>query len=680
MNTTGEFVLGHRSRMVWGAALLFAGWGMPLAAQDASGSDELTIAARQFGIRASVLDVSLSPSGTKIAYITAGPEHTEVINVVDLDGDAKIVAVLKNTEEIGDFDWCEWATDVRLVCQFSGMGKRPGGVLIPFDRLFAVNADGSNAKMLSQRDSPRATGFNQNGGDIVAFDVSDGEGEVLMTRNYIPESDLNTRLANSKSGLGVDLVDVTTGRTRSREAPDDGALRFVADQDGRVRIKVRALYDGTGNLTGDYVYLYRAPNSNTWKRFEKLTVDGAAIDSFTPVAVDSVRNVAFGFIRRGGYRAVVEVLLDGSDAGKLVMARDDVDVDALIRIGRKRRVVGASYATEKREVAYFDPELDALAKGLAKALPDQPLINIVGASSDERRILLIASSDTQPGMVYLFDKEKRSLEPLLPVREQLVDRPMGQMRPVTYPAADGTQIPAYLTLPPGSDGKGLPAIVLPHGGPAARDEWGFDWIVQFLTARGYAVLQPNYRGSAGYGDAWYGRNGFKAWDIAVGDVNDAGRWLAGEGIARPDQLAIVGWSYGGYAALQSQVLDPELFKAVVAIAPVSDLGYLIEDARDYTNARIVQEYVGDGPHVAAGSPRRHAERFAAPVALFHGTRDLNVDVRHARAMEKALASAGKQVIYHEYEDLQHGLEDTTARIDMLTTLGRFLDDSLGRGN
>lgn len=307
------------------------------------------------------------------------------------------------------------------------------------------------------------------------------------------------------------------------------------------------------------------------------------------------------------------------------------------------------------------------------------MINIVGASSDEQQLLLIASSDTQPSMVYLFDKGKRTLEPILPVRAELADREMGRMQPVTYPAADGTQIPAYLTLPPGSDGKNLPAIVMPHGGPSARDEWGFDWLVQFFTARGFAVLQPNYRGSSGYGADWYGRNGFKAWDVAIGDVNDAGRWLVSEGVARPDQLAIVGWSYGGYAALQSQVLDPALFKAVVGIAPVTDLAYLVEDKRGYTSFRLVRDFIGQGPHVDAGSPRRHADQFAAPVALFHGTRDLNVDVRHARSMEKALKDAGKPVIYHEYEDLQHGLGDSKARTDMLATIGRFLDEALGRG-
>lgn len=661
-----------RMRNIFTSVLAVAALTSPAIADDT-----LEDTAGRFGSRASVLDISLSPSGTKVAFIGAGPEHTEVINVIDLEGDAKIVPIVQNTEKIGDFDWCEWATETRLVCKVAGMGRAPGGTLVPFDRLLAVNDDGSGSKMLSERDSIGATGFNQFGGDIIALDVNDGEGEVLMTHNFVKEVTIGTRLGNSKAGLGVDLVDVATGRNRSREAPDDGAIRYVADDEGRVRIKVRALVDGNGNLTGDYVYLYRTPDSNSWKRFENLTVDGQKIGGFSPVAVDSARNVAYGFMRRGGYDAVIEVALDGSDAGRLVMARPDVDVDALIRIGRKRRVVGASYATEKREVAYFDRELKELADGLAKALPDQPLINIVGASADESRLLLIASSDTQPGMVYLFDKAKRSLEPLLPVRSYLAEQAMGQMQPVTYPARDGTQIPGYLTLPRGSDGKNLPAIILPHGGPAARDEWGFDWLVQFFTARGYAVLQPNYRGSSGYGAAWYGRNGFKAWDVAIGDVNDAGRWLVSEGIARPDQLAIVGWSYGGYAALQSQVLDPTLFKAVVAIAPVTDLGYLGEDARDYTNYRIVRDYVGDGPHIEAGSPRRHADRFAAPVALFHGTRDLNVDVRHARAMEKALKDAGKPVIYREYEDLQHGLEDSKARIDMLDTIGRFIAEALG---
>ncbi|MBB3776132.1 acetyl esterase/lipase [Erythromicrobium ramosum] len=661
--------------------LLLAGSVLAAGAfsSDAWAQESADAAATRFGARGDVLDISLSPSGNKIVFVAAGPGHTEVVNVIDFTADAAVKPVLTNTEKVVDIDSCQWASEERLLCQFSGMGGGNGSILIPFDRLIALNADGTNIRMLSQRDSPRALGINQFGGDVIALDVAGEEGMVMMTRNFIPETTTGSRLGNEKRGLGVDLVDTANGRGRVREQPDDATLRYIADEQGQVRIKVQALSDINGNLTGAYRYFFRKPDSSSWVPLEALTIDGMPVERMIPLAVDSARNVAFGFVTKSGYDAIAEVALDGTGSGKLLMARGDVDVDGLIRIGRKNRVVGASYATEKREIAYFDPALAKLAADLGKALPDQPLVNIVGASADEQKLLLIASSDTQPGMVYLFDRKARALEPLLPLRPRLEGQAMGQMKPVSYPARDGTMIPAYLTLPPGSNGKGLPAIVLPHGGPAARDEWGFDWLVQYFTAKGYAVLQPNYRGSSGYGEAWYGRNGFKAWEVAIGDVNDAGRWLVSEGIVVPDKLAVAGWSYGGYAALQSQVLDPALFKAVVAIAPVTDLGFLIADARDYTNSRLVRDYVGEGPHVASGSPRRHAEKFAAPVALFHGTRDLNVDVRHAQAMERALKEAGKSVTYREYADLQHGLDDSAARAEMLADIGRFLDEALAGG-
>jgi acetyl esterase/lipase len=658
-------------------AFLLAGSILAAAQAATATAQEITDQdAINFGARPDVIDISLSPSGNKIAFVAAGPEHTEVVNVIDFAGEAAVKRVMTNAEKIGDIDWCQWASDVRLLCRLSGMAVGDGGLLIPFDRLVAIDADGGNFKLISQRQSSRALGLNQSGGDVLALDVAGEAGTILMTRDFVPEQTIGTRLGNDRDGLGVELVDTANARRRAREAPDPATLSYVADEAGRVRIKMQAETGPGGLLTGDFRYFYRKPDSNSWLPLGPITIDGALISGIAPLAIDSARNVAIGFIGKDGYDAIAEVALDGSGTGKVLMARNDVDVDSLIRIGRKNRVVGASYATEKRQIVYFDQALAKLATDLGSALPDQPLVNIVGASADESKLLLIASSDTQPGMVYLFDRKARSLEPLLPLRPRLEGVALGDMRPVTYPARDGTKIPAYLTLPPGSDGTGLPAIVLPHGGPAARDEWGFDWLVQYFTAKGYAVLQPNYRGSAGYGDAWYGRNGFKAWDVAIGDVNDAGRWLVSEGIAQPDKLAIVGWSYGGYAALQSQVLDPTLFKAVAAIAPVTDLGMLAEDARGYTNARIIRDYIGDGPHIAAGSPRRHAARFAAPVALFHGTRDLNVDVRHAQAMERALKDAGKRVLYREYPDLQHGLDDSTVRSAMLADIGRFLSEAL----
>ncbi|MBV7267166.1 alpha/beta hydrolase family protein [Erythrobacter ani] len=646
---------------------------LPLVAQDADAAE----VAKRYGARASVLDISLSPSGTKIAWIGAGPGHGEIIHVVDLAAGGGVQQILTNSEPSGDLAWCRWATDERLVCNLYGMNKSDLGVLLPYTRMFAIDYDGTNIQSLSERESSRAIWSSQHGGDVVAFDVENEPGLILMTQSYVKDRSTGTRLANEKVGLGINRVDVSNGRKRVEERPDDRAVSYIADETGQVRLKTRAEYDASGVLSGDYYHFFRDEGSNKWRQFGDVMVDGEPAEKFFPVAVDASGNRAFAIVKKDGFDALIEVSLNNPTVGKIVFARDDVDVDALIAIGRQRRVVGVAYATEKRAIAYFDEELAALSAKLEQALPDQPLIDIVGASQDESKLLVVASSDTNPGTVYLYDKSKGQLEQLLAVRNYLVDQPMGPMKPVTFPANDGTEIPGYLTLPPDSDGQNLPAIVSPHGGPGARDVWGFDWIVQYLVARGYAVLQPNFRGSFGYGEAWFGKNGYQAWDVAIGDVNDAGRWLVSEGIADPDKLAIAGWSYGGYAALQSQVVAPDLYKAVVAIAPVTDLEYLRSDARAYTSSRLRDEQLGEGPHIGAGSPRRHAEKFSAPVALFHATHDVNVEVRHSREMAEALKEAGKQVSYSEFDDLQHNIADSDVRAEMLMEIDKFLVQAFG---
>ena len=665
--------LNSKSLLGLAACASLAGLGStaPLTASDAAED------AKRFGARSSVLDISLSPSGNKLAWIGAGEGYSEVLYVVDLTDGQGIRPITKNGGFNTDLAQCDWATDERLVCQVEGMSRLDGQVLAPFSRMFAIGHDGSDVVSMTERQSSRALWFNQSGGRVVALDVNGKPGNLFITRSYVPEETVGTRLASSKQGLGVDRFDVTTGKRRLELQPDEGAGLYMADDQGHIRLKARFSADSRGVVReNSFIYLVRGPGEKRWERLPPVVIEGEERE-IVPAAIDAGSNRLFAYTTLSGYDALIAIALDGSGTVDIIASRSDVDVDGLVRIGRQQRVVGVTYATEKRSVEYFDEELASIAKALRKALPNQPLINFAGANQDESKLVLIASSDTDPGTVYLFDKGTKQLQMLLAMRDALVDRQMGEMRPVTYPASDGTQIPGYLTLPPGSEGKNLPAIVLPHGGLAARDYWGFDWIVQFFTARGYAVLQPNYRGSAGYGEAWFGRNGYQAWDVAVGDVNDAGKWLVSEGIADPEKLAIVGRSYGGYAALQSQVVDPDLYRAVVAIAPVTDLEYLRSDAREYTNFRFRNKQLGDGPHIAAGSPRRHAEKFRAPVALYHGTFDVNVEVRHSKGMVDALKDAGKSVSYMEFEGLQHGLRDSNARAQMLGSIDSFLSESLG---
>lgn len=633
--------------------------------------------ATRFGTEQSVLDISLSPSGNRIAFISPGPGGSEILNFIDLAGDATVKPISRNSDAKADLVECEFATEDRLVCTMAIVVDE-AGVLIGFSRIISVGVDGKDVVMLTPRDSMSALGFRQNGGSVIALDMPGAENRVLMSAQAVPEMSTGNRTAKTQVGLGVDYVDVTNGRRGRVETPDREATRYIADETGRIRIKRRTLTQN-GILTGSTNYYFRDATRNEWRKLSEVKSDSQSGSSgFVPIAVDSGTNRAYGFDKVGGYDAIMAMPLVEGAKPLPVLSRSDVDVDELIRIGRQRRVVGGSFATERREIAYFDPKLKMLAQGLAEALPGQPLINIVGASANESKLLIVASSDTDPGQVYLYDNGSRKLEPILPLRDRLADLKMGAMKPVSYPAADGTVIPGYLTLPPGSDGKNLPTIVMPHGGPSARDEWGFDWLVQFFAARGYAVLQPNYRGSSGYGTAWYGRNGFQAWETAIGDVNAAGRWLVAEGVANPKSLAIVGWSYGGYAALQSQVLDPSLFKSVVAIAPVTDLDRLRQDARNYTNYRLVDQFIGTGAHVAAGSPAQHPERFISPVMLVHGTYDQNVNVGHSRLMEKKLKGAGRTVEYLELDGLDHSLSDSAARIMMLQQVDGFLAKTLKR--
>ena len=178
---------------------------------------------------------------------------------------------------------------------------------------------------MSKRTSPRALGFAQQGGDVLALDVGDEQGQILMSREWVEENTTGTRVASRDNGLGVDLVEVASGKRRIRERADPAAQRYVADEAGQVRIKVRARFDGNGRLTGDYDYFFRMPGKNGWDALDNLTIEGKPVPWFSPLSVDSNRNVAVGFIRNGGYDAIAEFALDGSGAGKMLMARDDVD-------------------------------------------------------------------------------------------------------------------------------------------------------------------------------------------------------------------------------------------------------------------------------------------------------------------------------------------------------------------
>ena len=622
-----------------------------------------------FGERESATEMHLSPNGTLVSYIVPSLGGGAVAFVANVEtGDAKAFLNSSGSQKLR---WCAFVTDQRLVCRYTATVS-DDGMLLPFSRLIAINRDGTGMKELGQSASFYDSDYRQYDGDIIDWLPGAG-GSVLMARAYVSESGkTGTRMIRGKEGLGVDRLDTISLKVVPVEEARRDVSFYLSDGLGNVRIMAMAGTDGQ-RLTGKSRYFYRAVGSHDWNPLTEFVSD----DDFQPLAVDATSNSLYALRPLDGRKALYRIKLDGSGSTELVASNKTVDIDDVIRSANGQKVIGYTYVIEKRDSEYFDAEYQGLAKGLGQAIPNLPLIQFEGASADANKILMFAGSDSDPGRYYVFDKQSKKLAEIMLVRPDLENRPLASVKTVAMTASDGVSIPGYLTIPAGKDAKNLPAVVLPHGGPSSRDEWGFDWLAQYLAARGYAVLQPNYRGSSGFGDAWLMKNGFKSWRTSIGDITASAHWLVSQGIADPNRLAIVGWSYGGYAALQSAATEPSLFKAVAAIAPVTDLAMLKEESADYTDSQLVADFIGTGPHIVDGSPLRHAAAIKVPVLLVHGDMDINVRVTESEKMDSALRQAGTPVEFLRYKGLDHQLEDNAARIEMLTKIGQLLDRTIG---
>ena len=633
----------------------------------------LSADASSFGAREAAGQVALSPSGNKVVMLVAGPGKTTAAKVFDLQTGAATTAVSSHANP-ETLHWCRFASETQLVCQYGG-NVRVDGDILGFSRLITVGADGKGIKSLGQTKSAYDADIRQVDGNILDW-LAEGTGAVLMERAYVPEAGkTGTHIVRTKEGLGVDRIDLATMKVSTVEGARPRVSAYMTDGRGQVRLRVIHNATVNGTLTGTTDYAYRRPGSSEWLplgRFDSR--DGSGL---VPLGIEAESNSVFVLKKLDGRDALYRMSLDGALTTSLVAKNAAVDIDGIRRIGRGQKVIGYTFAEDRRRTVYFDPEFHKLSEMLGKALPNLPIIDFAGASADGSKLLVFAGSDTAPGTYYWLDRKTKEMSELASVRPPLVQKALSPVKAVRFAARDGTSIPAYLTLPAGSSGKNLPSVVLPHGGPSSRDEWGFDWLAQFLAARGYAVIQPNYRGSAGYGDEFLNENGFRNWQTSISDVADAARYLVREGVAANDRLAIVGWSYGGYAALQTAAVEPDLFKSVVAIAPVTDLGLLKRDAEGFTHSALIKDFVGAGANAKNGSPLRNAAAIKAPVLLVHGDLDTNVGIDHSVRMESALTAGGKTATLLRYQGLDHQLEDSVARTEMLTRIGELLERTIG---
>jgi len=617
----------------------------------------------------------LSPNGDKIVYIEGARGPANVVRVLDLKT-KQVTDVIASTGKPDSINWCEFASEDWIVCHFGGDIPFQSSV-IRASRFVAINLTTKQTRDLrAETNIQEAATIQQSDGYVISY-PGDGPPSVVMARNHVLRNDqVNTMSGRNAPpvAIGVDRIALDTMKVTPIEAADPLIDSLISGPNGTARVTERAKYDSAGQLNGLVVYRFRPLGSTQW--LPLCTYNMKAESGAVPIAVDAASNQVYLLQKKNGRQALYRQKLEANSQMVEVASNSTYDIDGVVRLRRDGPVIGYAYTADRPEVVYFDPSYAKLRADLSAALPEDPVIDLSGTSRDGNKILVYAGSEQDPGAYYVFDRKTNALDFALEDREALAKVPLAPVRRIDIPTSDGHSIPAYLTLPADHSAKG-PAVVMPHGGPSARDVLGFDWLAQFLASRGYAVIQPNYRGSAGYGEQFQGDNAFKDWKTAISDIGDSADYLVKQGIADPARLAIVGWSYGGYAALQSAVVTPGKYKAVVAIAPVTDLSRLGRDDWEFTNANLTTDFVGKGQNLRDGSPLQHAALIKAPVLLVHGDLDSNVRVWHSRRMEKALRQAGDQVELLEFKGLNHQLEDGDARTQMLTKMGELLDKTIG---
>lgn len=556
-----------------------------------------------------------------------------------------------------DVNRCEFKNDDRLLCHLVGNAYGYHGEPFPASRLVSLNADGSDLRVL----------FAEGAGDD-----SSGVGLQFQDRivQWLPDDLRHVLIELTARGTvfpSVYRLDVYSGAVQLVVPAHPPVIDWTVDHQGVVRF-------GYGFRGDSGVYIERSGADAPWRTLERFPRFDRS--RFDPLAFGPHPNELYVLAPYQGRLAVWLMDLGGDGDLQLVFSRPDVDVSGIIEWPSDRHVAGFFYETDRPHAEYIDPEAKAVEELLRRTVPDT-FHAVISASRDGGRLITVSYADVLPARFDLVDLTTHQVVPIGQLNS-IDPAQLAPMRPVVVPGEGAIRIPGYLTLPlgaaPGS--SKLPAVVLPHGGPYARDSWEYDPLVQMLANRGYAVLQLNFRGSTGYGQAWEAA-GHQAWGtIMHQDITTGARWLISEGIADPGRLAIVGWSYGGYAALIGVEKEPHLYRCAVSIAGVSDMAELArDDARFYGGQAAASDSMGpDQATLAAESPVRHADRIRVPVLLVHGRDDYTVLVNESKEMARALA---RSHVPYELVLIRHG-DHSLKRPEMRLTLYRTLEAFLAR--
>lgn len=598
---------------------------------------------------------ALSPDGSKIAYVVrpSADEDQFRLVVADLDVENGFNPRALNLGERPPL-WVRWANDDRILAalymdaQFRGRMARFNGLLNPMSRVYSIDANLQiEPVILFGESSGRENRANWSLSTVTDY-LPDDPDHVLMPANSV------------RGALHLWRVNLLTGEAERIERGNNRTRSwYTVDGVPMMRVDISS--------NGRRMEIHSRPNAEArWQRTlvvrRRDLVEQQNDLEFEWAGTTETPGEIYVRARRDGsdFMGIHRYDLETGEFLGVVAERDDYDIDSTLVSPRTGAYLGHAYMADRRLFEFANPEFQAHYLGLLDFFGNQ--ISLYPTSIAGSRMVMRATGPTEAGAYYLYDFEQTQIDPLFAIWQGVETVRTYPVEAIQYPAADGTMIEGFVTWPVAGPSPDTPLIVMPHGGPEARDVVEFDTVVQFFATEGYAVFQPNFRGSYGYGESFI-EAGHGEWGGAMQtDIHDGVRILMEEGLVDPDRACIVGFSYGGYAALSNAANWPETYKCVVAGGSVTNLAgfieYKAETFGEHTNEYWF-EWLGDPADATdraamdAISPVNRAAEIQAPVLLYHGAEDRVVSVSQTREMAEALAAAGVEHRYIEDDEGYH---------------------------
>ncbi|MYM29868.1 prolyl oligopeptidase family serine peptidase [Duganella sp. CY15W] len=625
-------------------------------------------------------DAVLSPSGKYLAVRLGNKSKRDMLGVVELGTNAVKVVGNFSDADIGRY---AWVNDQRLVFTATDKDLAPGDMRYA-PGLYAINRDGTGFRQLAMR----------NGKAFVTSGSTLGSRELLPWHTYLlgqdgaQDSDFIYVQDRDISGPGelnhVDLLrlNTVTGRTSVSVKRPGASHYWLLDHKGEPRLTI------TADKGSSSVY-YRDPATNEWRKltdFDRFTGSGG---TFRPLAFGPDGTLyVLSREPKGDTTAVFTYDLNTAKlSSKPLVKLDGYDFHGQLIMG-KDKLLGVQHLTDAMGTTWLDPDMKAMQAKIDAMLPNTINLLTLPTHPESPWIMVTAFADIWPKRIMLYNSETQKLTMVGESHPGINPNQMAHKELVRYKSRDGLTIPAWLTLPQGP-GKQLPMVVLVHGGPWVRGgSWNWDPDAQFLASRGYAVLEPEFRGSTGYGSRLF-RAGWKQWGLKMqDDVADATRWAIDKGYADSKRICIAGASYGGYATLMGLINDPDLYKCGVEWAGVTDINLMYdgswfytsdmsEDWKQYGMPQMIGDQVKDAAQLKATSPLEQASRIKQPLLMAYGTADMRVPLPHGTKFYKAVKQTNPNVEWIEYDEEGHGWKLPKNRIDFWGRVEKFLDKNIG---